>query len=162
METQTVVRMSEKIETIKAFTKIGFDRLERAVKDLKEEQLDWKPCPEANTIRWLLTHLSSELHVFVPKIVTGNKEYVPEGWPEDYTGNTSYSLEKILGDLKEGKAKLMKTLDKITTETLAEEIDWFYGKKPKENYLMLAISEILHHEGQIAAILGVEKRMKGT
>jgi hypothetical protein len=27
---------------------------------------------------------------------------------------------------------------------------------------MLAISEIIHHEGQIAAILGVEKRMKGT
>ena len=154
--------MSEKIETIKAFAKIGFDRLERAIKDLKEEQLDWKSCPEANTIRWILTHLSSELHVFIPKILTGNKDYVPEGWPEDYTGNTGYSLEKILGDLKEGKAKLMKSLDEISAESLAEEMDWFYGKRPKENYLMLAISEIIHHEGQIAAILGVEKRMKGT
>jgi len=154
--------MSEKIETMKAFAKIGFDRLERAIKDLKEEQLDWKSCPKANTIRWILTHLSSELHVFVPKILTGNKDYVPEGWPEDYTGNTGYSLEKILGDLKEGKAKLMKSLDEISAESLAEEMDWFYGKRPKENYLMLAVSEILHHEGQIAAILGVEKRMKGT
>jgi len=27
---------------------------------------------------------------------------------------------------------------------------------------MLAISESLHHEGHIAAILGVEKRMQGT
>ena len=154
--------MSEKIETIKAFAKLGFDRLERAIKDLKEEQLDWKSCPEANTIRWILTHLSSELHVFIPKILTGNKDYVPEGWPENYTGNTGYSLEKILGDLKEGKAKLMKSLDEISTESLAEEMDWFYGKRPKENYLMLAVSEILHHEGQIAAILGVELRMKGT
>ena len=154
--------MSEKIETIKAFAKLGFDRLERAIKDLKEEQLDWKSCPEANTIRWILTHLSSELHVFIPKILTGNKDYVPEGWPEDYTGNTGYSLEKILGDLKEGKAKLMKSLDEISAESLAEEMDWFYGKRPKENYLMLAVSEILHHEGQIAAILGVEKLMKGT
>lgn len=154
--------MSEKIETIKAFTNVGFSRLDRAIKDLKEEQLDWKSCPEANTIRWILTHLASELHVFVPKILKGDKDYVPEGWPEDYTGNTSYSLEKILGDLETGKAKLMKSLDKLTPETLAEEIDWFYGKKPKEAYLMLAISEIIHHEGQIAAILGVEKRMKGT
>ena len=154
--------MSEKIATIKAFAQLGFDRLERAIKDLKEEQLDWKSCPEANTIRWILTHLSSELHVFIPKILKADKEYTPEGWPEDYVGNTGYSMEKILGDLSEGKAKVMKKFDKLTDESLAEEIDWFYGKQPKEKYLMLAVSEILHHEGQIAAILGVEKRMKGT
>ena len=34
--------MSEKIATIKAFASLGFDRLGRATKDLKEEQLDWK------------------------------------------------------------------------------------------------------------------------
>ncbi len=154
--------MSEKVETMKAFAALGFDRLDRAIKDLKEEQLDWKSCPEANTIRWILTHLSSELHVFIPKILKADKEYTPKGWPEDYVGNTGYSMEKILGDLNEGKANLMKNFDKLTAESLAEEIDWFYGKQPKEKYLMLAISEILHHEGQIAAILGVEKRMKGT
>ncbi len=154
--------MSEKAEAIKAFAQLGFDRLERAIKDLNEEQLDWKSCPEANTIRWILTHLSSELHVFVPKILKADKGYTPEGWPDDYTGNTSYSLEKILGDINEGKAKLMKKLDKLSAESLAEEIDWFYGKQPKEKYLMLGVSEILHHEGQIAAILGVEKRMMGT
>jgi len=154
--------MSEKVETIRAFASLGFDRLDRATKDLKPEQLDWKYCPEANTIRWILTHLSSELHVFVPKILRGDKDYVPEGWPEDYTGNKNYSLEKIMGDIKDGRAKLMESLDGLTDEALSEEMDWFYGKQPKEKYLMLAISEILHHEGQIAAILGVEKRMKGT
>ena len=154
--------MSEKIATIKAFAGLGFDRLGRATKDLTEEQLDWQSCSEANTIRWVLTHMSSELHVFIPKILSGNKEYAPEGWPEDYVGNTSYSLEKILDDIEEGKAKLMTSLDGLKPDALAEEMDWFYGKAPKENYLMLAVSEILHHEGQIAAILGVEKRMKGT
>lgn len=154
--------MSEKVETMKAFAALGFDRLDRSIKDLKEEQLDWKSCPEANTIRWILTHLSSELHVFIPKILKGDKDYTPKGWPEDYAGNTGYSMEKILGDLDEGKANLMKQFDELTAESLAEEMDWFYGKQPKERYLMLAISEILHHEGQIAAILGVEKRMKGT
>ena len=154
--------MSDKTKTIKAFAQVGFDRLERAVKDLKVEQLDWKSCPQANTIRWIMTHINSELHTFVPKILTGNKEYAPAGWPSDYIGNTSYSLDKIMKDYKDGKAKVLKTLDELTDKTLAEEIDWFYGKQPKERYLLLAVSEILHHEGQIAAILGVEKRMKGT
>jgi uncharacterized damage-inducible protein DinB len=154
--------MSEKIETMKAFAQVGFGRLDRATKDLTEEQLDWKSCVEANTIRWCLTHLASEMFVFVPKIIKGDKEYKPEGWPDDYVGNESYSLEKIMGDIEKGKAKFMKTLDNLTEETLVEEMDWFYGKRPKEAYMMLAISEILHHEGQIAAILGVEKRMQGT
>ncbi len=154
--------MSDKIEMMKAFAQVGFDRLDRATKDLTEEQLDWKSCPEANTIRWNLTHLASEMFVFVPKIIKGDKEYKPEGWPEDYVGNESYSLEKIMGDIEKGKAKFMKKLDNLTEEVLAEEMDWFYGKKPKQAYLTLAISEILHHEGQIAAILGVEKRMQGT
>ncbi len=154
--------MSDKIMMLKAFTELGFSRLDRAIKELKEEQLDWKSCSEANTIRWILTHLSSELHVFVPKILKGDKEYVPEGWPEDYVGNEGFSLEKILGDLSTGKEAFMASLDQISEDDLSVEMDWFYGKQPKMQYLMLAISEIIHHEGQIAAILGVEKRMQGT
>jgi uncharacterized damage-inducible protein DinB len=154
--------MSDTTKILKGFAALGFQRLERATKDLKSNQLDWKSCTEANTIRWILTHLGSELHVFVYKILTGNKEYLPEGWPEDYVGNKSFSLDKIMSDIGSGKAKLMKSLDEVSDESLGEEIDWFYGKVPRLNYLMLAISEILHHEGQIAAILGVEKRMQGT
>ena len=154
--------MSEKIKTMKEFTKVAFGRLDRATKDLTEEQLDWKSCPDANTIRWNLTHLASEMFVFVPKIIKGDKTYKPEGWPDDYVGNESYSLEKIRGDIEKGRTKFMKKLDGLTEEVLAEEMDWFYGKMPKQAYLMLAISEILHHEGQIAAILGIEKRMQGT
>jgi len=154
--------MSDKIIMLKAFAELGFSRLDRSIKDLGEGQLDWRSCPEANTIRWILTHLSSELHVFVPKILKGDKEYIPEGWPEDYVGNESYSLEKILGDLSTGKEALMASFDQISEEELSVEMDWFYGKQPKMQYLLLAISEIIHHEGQIAAILGVEKRMQGT
>lgn len=157
-----VIVMSDKIMMLKAFAELGFSRMDRAIKELKEEQLDWKSCAEANTIRWILTHLSSELHVFVPKILKGDKEYAPEGWPEDYVGNESYSLKKILEDLETGKKALMASFDEITEEELGVEMDWFYGKQPKMQYLLLAVSEIIHHEGQIAAILGVEKRLQGT
>lgn len=154
--------MSDKIDTIKGFAMVGFQRLGNATKDLTEEQLDWKSCTESNTIRWVLTHLNQEFYGFIPKILKGDKDYVIKDWPEDYVGNKSYSLEKIMGDLEKGKAMLMKSLDEVTEDDLAKEMDWFYGKRPRQAYLMLAISEIIHHEGQIAAILGVEKRMKGS
>ena len=153
--------MSDRIETIKSFVELGFTRLDMVTKDLKEEQLDWKYCPQANTVRWLLTHLSNELYVYIPKILKGDKDYYPEGWPEDYTGNAGYSLEKILGDLEEGKKKLIKSLEETTDEKLDKEMEWFWGKLPRLSYLNLMVSEILHHGGQIAAILGVEKRIVG-
>lgn len=149
------------VETLREFAGIGFIRLERATSDLTEAQLDWKSCPEANTIRWILTHLNSEFYGFIPKIVTGNKELESE-LPEDYVGNKNYSLEKIMQDLEKGKAKFMTLMDTLDEGDLDEAMDWFYGERTRGFYLMLAISEILHHEGQIAAILGVEKRMKGT
>lgn len=157
-----MIDVSCKVEAIKAFAEVGFMRLGNATKDLKPEQLDWQSCKEANTIRWILTHLSSELNSFIPKIVKGDKNYEPKGWPKDYVGNKGYSLEKIMKDIEDGKKNVAKLLGGLKDEDLKKEMDWFYGKKPTEFYLMLAVSEIIHHEGQIAAILGVEKRMKGT
>jgi len=61
--------MTVKTKMIKDFAQIGFDRLESATKNLKPEQMDWKSCTQANTIRWILTHLSEELNVYMPKFL---------------------------------------------------------------------------------------------
>ncbi len=146
-----------KIGTIKEFTKVGFNRLDNATKDLTEELLDWKSSSEANTIRNILGHLIGEWYGFIPKILAGDKDLEVEG----YSGAEGKSLEQIISDLAEGKKHLLTELDKVKDEDLAKEMDWFMGKLPVGNYLMIGVSEILHHEGQIAAIRGVDKRVKG-
>ena len=151
--------MSERIQTIKTYTQIGFDRLAEATQGLRPEQLDWRSCSEANTIRWILTHLSEELHVYLPQFVSSLTP--PKNWPKDYVGNPSYSLEKILDDVEKGKKNLMRGLDKLTPTQLDEEVDMWGTRQRRDYAIMMMISEILHHEGQIAAILGLEKRMKG-
>lgn len=150
-----------KIDTIKEFAELGFTRLDGSLKDITEEQLDWTSCTEANTIRNILTHLISEWYGFVPKIIAGDKDAKVKGVPEGYVGKMDLSLDQIMKDLKEGKDHLRSELSKVKEEDLAKEMEWFMGKKPRGFYLMLGVSEIIHHEGQIAAIRGVEKRIKG-
>ncbi len=150
--------MTVKTKMIKDFAQIGFDRLGSSTKNLKPEQLDWKSCTQANTIRWILTHLSEELNMYLPKFLG---EEQPKDWPKDYVGNTKYKTEKIMADIEKGKRKLYAGLNKLTNEKLDESVEAFQGKKTREYYIMLMVSEIVHHEGQIAAILGVEKRLKG-
>lgn len=146
-----------KVDNIKHFAGMSLNRLDNTTKNLSEEQLDWKSCSEANTVRNILGHLVGEWYGFIPKIVAGSKDAEVEG----YAGTEGKSLEQIKADYEAGKANLMKTLDGISDEDLAKEMEWFMGKQSTANYLMLGVSEILHHEGQIAAILGVEKRIKG-
>jgi len=151
--------MTVKTKMIKDFAQIGFDRLESVTKNLKPEQLDWKSCTQANTIRGILTHLSEELNVSLPKFLG---EEPPKDWPKDYEGNPKYKMEKIMADIEKGHRKLNAGLNKLTNEKIEEQVEGWEGKKPREYYILIMTSEILHHEGQIAAILGVEKRIKGT
>ena len=146
-----------KVDNIKHFAGMSLNRLDNTTKNLSEEQLDWKSCSEANTVRNILGHLVGEWYGFIPKIAAGSKDAEVEG----YAGTEGKSLEQIKADYEAGKANLMKTLDGISDDALAKEMEWFMGKQSTANYLMLGVSEILHHEGQIAAILGVEKRIKG-
>ena len=145
-----------KMGTIKEFTQVGFNRINNTTKDLTEEQLDWKSCSEANTIRTILGHLIGEWYGFIPKILAGDKDLEVKG----YSGAEGKSLEEIMGDLAEGQKHLLAELGKVKDEDLTKEMDWFRGKQPVGSYLMLGVSEILHHEGQIAAIRGVENRIK--
>ena len=49
-----MVWMSEKVEVIRTFAEVSFDRFDRAVKDLTEKEADWRPVEEANSIGWIL------------------------------------------------------------------------------------------------------------
>jgi len=55
----------------------------------------------------------------------------------------------------------MVELNKLTDEALAEEID-FFGGRTREWSILWLISEVIHHEGQVASILGNCKRSKET
>ena len=147
-----------KVDGIKHFASMSLNRLDGATKNITEEQLDWKSCSEANTIRSILGHLIGEWYGFIPKIAAGNKDAEVAG----YAGADGKSVEEIKADYEAGKVQLMKVLDGISDEDLDKEMDWFMGKKPLANYLMMGVSEILHHEGQLSAVLGVEKRIKGV
>ncbi len=146
-----------KINTMKKFTIVSLNRLNNATKDLTDVQLDCKSCTEANTLRNIRGHLRGDWYGFIPKILAGDKDLKVEG----YSGTDGKSLEQITNDLAEGQKHLLSELDKVKEDDLAKEMEWFRGKQSVADYLMIGIAEILHHEGQIAAIRGVEKRIKG-
>ena len=154
--------MSDRVKTMKTFAELVFGRFDNSVKDLKEAEAEWKPVGEANNIKWILTHLSQQWNVGVTRAIKGDPAYKPAGWPDDYVGNTSYSLAKIMKDLKEGRENVLKSLDKLNPADLDVEITTQRGVRKRETMLMMLLSEIPHHEGQIAYIRGAVGRRRLT
>ena len=62
--------MSEKIGAMRIFTNFGLERLRWDLREVAPELLDWKLCEEANSVRWLLAHISMVLNVYIPRAAT--------------------------------------------------------------------------------------------
>ena len=154
--------MSDKVELIKMFAEIAFERFDSTIKDLSEKEIDWRPVEETNSIRWILTHLSQQWNVGIPRILKGDPEYKPKDWPEDYVGNRSYSFEKIMSEIEKGRNIVMSGLEKLTLAELEAEIPLWGGTKKRQYGLLIYLSEIFHHEGQIAYLRGAVKRRRQT
>lgn len=152
--------MSERVEALKGLAEMFLGRFDNATKDLKEKEIEWRPVEEANNIRWILTHLSQEWNVGIPRIIKGDQNYTPKGWPDDYVGNTKYSLEKLMGDLKKGREEVLGEISKLKPADLDADITLRSGTRKRSFGLILYLSEIVHHEGQIAYIRGAINRKR--
>jgi hypothetical protein len=145
--------MSEIKQTLKTIAESGFGRCDRTFKDLTEKEIEWRPVPESNNIRWILTHLSEEWNIGLPRMIKGDPNYKPTGWPDNYA-NSNPSLQKLLSDLEKGKAAVLSGLDSLRPEDLDAEIDLGRGKRKRLPMLVTYLLEAVHHEGQIAALRG--------
>ncbi len=152
--------MSDRVKTLRMFAELVFGRFDNSVKDLKEAEAEWRPVGEANDIKWILTHLSQEWNVGVLRAIKGDPAFKLTGWPDDYVGNKSYTLVKIMKDLKEGREKFLASLDKLSPADLDVDINTHRGVRKRETMIMMLLSEIAHHEGQIAYIRGAAGRRK--
>jgi hypothetical protein len=157
-----VIFLSDKVESLKSFANVAFGRFDTTMKDLKESEIDWKPVDEANNIRWILTHLSQQWNVGIQRTFKGDNSYKPADWPDDYVGNKSITYAKLSADLAKGRAAVLEGLGKLTTTDLTAEVQSPSGPVKRYDRLMRQLSEIVHHEGQIAYIRGAigRKRQK--
>ena len=152
---------STKIEAMKIFVEYGLTRLTWDIQELDETILNWRINQKGNSVKWLLTHISMILNVYFPRAFTSNLSYLPENWPPEYHDNDKLTLEAILNDIENGKNEALNGFNQLSEGSLDEILDWYIGEEPRETYLMILSSEILHHEGQIASIIGLKKRLNG-
>ncbi len=151
--------LSAKAQILKELAEYHFNSLEENLKGLDEKEANYKPTVESNNIEWIVNHLCRISNTAIPRILKGDPNYKPTGWPDDYK-DRHYSLAKYMEDLAVGKKTVLDGLGKLTDTQLEEEIPLWGGTKKRKVGIFAYIGEIIHHKGQIAYIRGTVKRLK--
>jgi hypothetical protein len=119
----------------------------------------WRPTEESNNIEWILNHLARISNVALPRVIRGDPNYTPAGWPNDYKEH-QYGIDRYMADIAVGKRASMDGLAALSDSQLEEEIPLWGGTRKRKIGLFAYIGEIIHHRGQIAFIRGTVKRRK--
>lgn len=151
--------MDSDVAILKRFTDYAFSSLERTCKGLTETEANWSPIEEANDTRWILNHVSRITNLSIPRILKGDPDYTPQGWPEDYREQI-YGLEKLLADIKTGKEAVLEDFGGLKSAALADDIPLWGGTRKREFGIFAYLGEIVNHKGQIAALRGNIKRLR--
>jgi uncharacterized damage-inducible protein DinB len=158
---------------IKAFER-ATAALANAVKDLRPEELKWRPGPVANPIGFILWHVTRGEDSFVNKRI----RQAPQVWDEEpwrkrlnFNGNpadtgNSYTPEQVAGFhipaledlLAYNQAVRVRTLEYLkgmAPAGLDQTVDFAGRSFTAGDLLVLYIGEINHHIGQIDYIRGL-------
>jgi uncharacterized damage-inducible protein DinB len=151
--------MSEKASILKEYAEYVYESLGRTVEGLTEREMGWRPTEVSNNIEWILNHLARISNLSLQRIIKGDPEYKPSGWPDDYA-DRHHGLEKMLKDIDAGKKAVLEEMGKLSDADLEEEIPLWGGKRKRKTGLFAYLGELMHHRGQIAYLRGTMKRLK--
>ncbi|MGG0044932.1 DUF1572 family protein [Bacillus tropicus] len=133
-------------------------RAEKAIDQLTEQDLHWRPNSQSNSIAIIIKHLSGSMHSRWTNFLTtdGEKEY------RDRDGeflDTVIEKKELIEILEKGWFLLFKTIKGLQTEDLLKIITIRNNPLTVLEAIQIEISHCSNHLGQI---LYIGKQIKGS
>jgi len=133
-----------------------FERVTQTANEITPEIMDWKLVNEANSIYWILVHMTRIAYLLIPQLLTGT--YNPEGWDDDYE-QQKHSLTELKEDIGKARVRVLSLLGELDKAQLDEKIMIWGSMRPLKEPMFVLLGELLHHNGQIAMLRGINKRV---
>ena len=121
---------------------------------ISEQELDWRPHPEANSCRWILGHLIW-FEEWIPAAIEGTGRYLTDPGPMTIEVGT---LEEIRSRFDAARARLETARATLTAADLGREIDFYGETLTLERLLVTHVTHLAGHRYQIRYIRGIHAR----
>lgn len=149
--------------------------LERVLKGLTQDNLNWQPRPDCNSIGWTTWHLTRALDGLISSLSGDEALWTRDGWcskfnrPPDAT-DTGYGhgpeqlaafkcpdVDTVLDYHRAALEKAKSYLTTLSSSDLSRKIDdsWSQFFPTVGSRLVAMLDELLQHAGQVAYIRGL-------
>jgi uncharacterized damage-inducible protein DinB len=128
--------------------------LNQLLEELDESDLDFRPHPQAWTVRELLLHIAHEEHGEVQHGITRTLAQ----WPDEFDAAGHQSISSITSRLEATRAETERFLAGLNDSDLAAEIETPWGARDS---LLALLGHVLEHEVHHRAELSLVAGMLG-
>jgi hypothetical protein len=141
----------------------AWQRLKRAVHDLSDEEIHWRPLPEANNINVIVRHLRIEAQWHLDSLARG-KRMPSEASPElqQEIDAVPFDFEQNLAKLEELFTAFLDTLRTATVHDLRHQTRAAYAVWPDTPVHFLAYHQAVHIAGHCAQIQTIRNLYRKT
>jgi len=125
-------------------------RAARAMEQLEEEDLNWRPNEESNSIANLVVHLEGNLHQFVESGIGGatnrrNRDL-------EFNTRERFGQAELIARLTGAIERACGVLERLDPIRLDETIPWNNRQMPIRELLLILTTHLGEHVGQILYI----------
>lgn len=151
--------MTPELKILDEMDRMTYDFLVDNLAGITEEELDWRPHPEANPVRWIVGHLLW-YEEWACDAIEGTGKYLSEHWP---SAVDVPALDEALERFGAARTRYGGLLEALSEDDVTRTIDYF--GKFQVSLRSLAAVHSLHlsgHQYQIRYIRGTFSRERGT
>jgi len=160
--------MDEALQLVIEMHEVIWNRFKNDLKDAAQEEINWRPLPEANTINLILRHLRIEAEWHLASLEHGEKmpsQVTPS--LQQRIDSVPLDFERNLKELEELYARFVAALRRMTLADLQQQTALAYRDFPGEASLpahLLSFHQAVHlarHWGQICSIRNLYRKTRG-
>lgn len=153
------------------------EMLERVLKGLAQDDLDWQPRPDCNSIGWLTWHLTRQQDAQIAALMGEEQLWVKEGWharfnrppdagdigfghsPEQVAAFESPDIDTLLSYHRAVLERSKQYFLTLTKTDLDKELDepWFQPVPTVGVRLISIMDDAMIHAGQAAYVRGLRQ-----
>ena len=156
--------MDEALQVVIEMNECMWNGFKKALEDVTQEEIDWRPLPEANTINLILRHLRIDVAWHVASIEKGD-----QGQPADGASALPQADSVPLdfaGNLKEMERLCNRFIDRLRGTTLSglERLTVLAYQKPGRPPHFLGFHFAGHlamHLGQVCTLRNLYRKTRG-
>ena len=136
-----------------------------ALKDVPDEELDWRPVPESNNIRAIVRHLRTVGQLYLSLLEDGDQTpWKDEAYVQNLTDSITSDFQDNMQACEDFHNRFVSLIHRSTVAGLkAQTFVESASSRPqsKDSLLHREIRHLVTHTGQIRALRNLYRRTKG-